>query len=205
MSEEILDIKRAQAELQKAGRSNPGPWTAHSEYVAQACRNIAQKCPHLDPTQAYILGLMHDIGRYVGVTSEKHLIDGYRYCMKYGWEKAAQICITHAFIIKDINTLIGKFDITREEHNFIKQFVEEVTYDDYDLLVQLCDKLALPTGFCIVEKRFVDIALRYGTFPVTVPRWKRIYEIKSHFEEIMGCSVYDVLPGVVENTLKISF
>ena len=49
-------------------------------------------------------------------------------------------------------------------------------------LVQLCDSLALPTGFCLLEKRFVDVALRYGTHPATVLRWKKILEIKEYFE-----------------------
>ena len=55
--------------------------------------------------------ILHDVGRYAEVSSEKHLIDGYRYCIERGWEKAAQICISHAFMIQGINTSIGEFDI----------------------------------------------------------------------------------------------
>ena len=80
-----------------------------------------------------------DIGRYAGVSSEKHLIDGYRYCMERGWEKAAQICISHAFMIQDIETSIGKFDVREEDYLFMKEFVATAVYDDYDRLVQLCD------------------------------------------------------------------
>ena len=76
------------------------------------------------------------------------------------------------------------------------------SYDDYDHLVQLCDALALPTGFCLLEKRFVDVAIRYGTHPYTVERWKTVLDIKAHFEEIIGCSIYDFLPGVVENSFR---
>lgn len=198
----ILNSYVAEKELEKAGKSNPGPWTNHSKYVALAAKNIASKCKELDEDKAYICGLMHDIGRYVGVTSEKHLIDGYKYCMKNGWEDVAKICITHAFMLQDVNSSIGKFDMSKEEFEFMKEFIETVEYDDYDLLIQLCDKLALPSGFCILEKRFVDVALRYGTFPVTVPRWKKVLEIKDYFEEKIGHSIYDVLPGVVENTFK---
>ena len=198
----ILNSYVAEKELEKAGKSNPGPWTNHSKYVALAAKNIASKCKELDEDKAYICGLMHDIGRYVGVTSEKHLIDGYKYCMKNGWEDVAKICITHAFMLQDVNSSIGKFDMSKEKFEFMKEFIETVEYDDYDLLIQLCDKLALPSGFCILEKRFVDVALRYGTFPVTVPRWKKVLEIKDYFEEKIGHSIYDVLPGVVENTFK---
>ena len=38
-----------------------------------------------------------------------------------------------------------------------------------DRLVQLCDALCLPAGFCLMEKRPVDVAVRYGVHPHTVP------------------------------------
>lgn len=194
-----LDCKIAELELEKAEESNPGPWADHSRYVALACRNIAQRCEGLSAEKAYIYGLLHDIGRYAGVTSEKHLLDGYRYCMERGWEKAAQICISHAFMIQDVHTSIGTFDMSAEEYQFMEQFVKNAIYDDYDRLVQLCDSLALPTGFCILEKRFVDVTIRYGVHPSTIDRWKKILEIKDSFEKKIGCSVYDLLPGVKEN------
>lgn len=197
-----LDRKTAEHALKEAYQSNPGVWVDHSRYVAQACENIARRCADMDSEKAYILGLLHDIGRYPGVTSERHLIDGYRYCMERGWEKAAQICISHAFMIQDIHTSIGKFDVSEEDYQFMEQFVKDAVYDDYDRLVQLCDSLALPTGFCILEKRFVDVTIRYGVHPATIDRWKKILEIKEYFQGKMGCSIYDVLPGVVENSMK---
>ncbi len=196
-----LTCLAAEKALEQAYISNPGPWADHSRYVALACRNIAERCPHLDADAAYIYGLLHDIGRHAGVTSERHLIDGYRYCQERGWSKAAQICISHAFMVKDITSSIGIFDMPEEDKMFIAEFVKNAVYDDYDYLVQLCDALALPTGFCLLEKRFVDVAIRYGTHPATVDRWKAVLNIKEHFEKIMGCSVYDLLPGVVENSL----
>lgn len=196
------DRKTAEQALKEAYQSNPGVWVDHSRYAAQACENIALHCADLDSEKAYILGLLHDIGRYPGVTSERHLIDGYRYSMERGWEKAAQICISHAFMIQDIHTSIGKFDVSEEDYLFMEQFVRNAVYDDYDRLVQLCDSLALPTGFCILEKRFVDVTIRYGVHPATIDRWKKILEIKEYFQEKMGCSIYEVLPGVVENSIK---
>lgn len=192
----------AEQALKEAEKSNPGAWADHSRYVAEACRNIARRCKNLSSEQAYLFGLLHDIGRYAGVSSEKHLIDGYRWCMERGWEKAAQICITHAFMIQDIDTSIGVFDISDEDYLFMKQFVENAVYDDYDRLVQLCDSLALPTGFCLLEQRFVDVTIRYGMHPATIDRWKKILEIKGLFEKEIGCSVYSLLPGVVENSFR---
>lgn len=196
----LLTRSIAEDALRQAHEANPGPWADHSRYVALACENIAKRCRHLDTDEAYILGLLHDIGRYAGVTSERHLIDGYRYCMERGWEKAAQICISHAFMIQDIETSIGVFDMPPEDKVFMAEFVKRAQYDDYDLLVQLCDSLALPTGFCLLEKRFVDVAIRYRTHPATVDRWKAVLNIKAHFEEILDCSIYEVLPGAVQNS-----
>ena len=159
-----LDRKTAELELERAGKLNPGKWTEHSRYTAQACENIAARCNGMSPDAAYCYGLMHDIGRYAGVTSEKHLIDGYRFCMEH--------------------------------------FVKNAVYDDYDRLVQLCDSLALPSGFCLLEKRFVDVALRYGTPPVMAERWRRILEIRDMFEKKINGSIYDLLPGVEENTFR---
>jgi len=198
----LLDCKMAEAELAKAAESNPGLWAEHSRYVAMACKNIASRCDDMSADTAYILGLLHDIGRYAGVSSEKHLIDGYRYCMERGWKKAAQICISHAFMIRDIDTSIGVFDVAEADYQFMKEFIKNADYDNYDRLVQLCDALSLPTGFCILEKRFVDVTIRYGMHPATVDRWLKILEIKSMFEKKTGCSIYDLLPGVIENSFR---
>ncbi len=85
----------------------------------------------------------------------------------------------------------------------MEQFVKNAEYDDYDRLVQLGDALALPTGFCLLEKRFVDVTVRYGVHPWTIDRWKKIMEIKDMFEKKIGCSIYNLLPGVIENSFSL--
>lgn len=197
-----VSYKTAEAALREAEKLNPGSWAEHSRYVAQACRNIALRCEEISADMAYTLGLLHDIGRYAGVTSERHLIDGYRYCMERDWKKAAQICITHAFMIQDIQTSIGEFDVSKEDYQFMEKFIKNAVYDDYDRLVQLCDALSLPNGFCLLEKRFVDVTIRYGIHPFTVERWKKTFEIKAYFEEKTDCSIYELLPGVVKNSFR---
>lgn len=194
-----LSCDEAETALREGERKNPGPWADHSRYVGEACRRIAARCDGLSEETACCLGLLHDIGRREGVSSERHLIDGYRYCIRRGWTKAAQVCISHAFMIQDIHTSVGIFDVTEEDYRFMEIFIKNAVYDDYDRLVQLCDALALPEGFCILEKRFVDVAIRYGTHPHTAARWKKVLEIREYFEFQMKCSIYDVLPEAIEN------
>ena len=196
------DLKTAEEELAIAGKMNPGPWIKHSINTARACSFIAERCANMDPAKAYVLGLLHDIGRRVGICQEKHMAAGYQFCMGKGWDDQARICISHSFMIPDIKTTLGKWDVSADEYRMVEKFLETAQYDDYDRLVQLCDSLAVATGFCLLEKRFVDVSLRYGVNDRVVDRWKAVFALKDYFEKMIGCPVYDILPGVRENTFS---
>jgi hypothetical protein len=51
----------------------------------------------------------------------------------------------------------------------------------------------------------VDVVLRYGPNQYTVAKWQATIAIKRAFEQTMGCSLYSLLPGVVENTFGMSW
>ena len=164
----MLTIAQAQQELQLAAQMNPGPWEQHSMVTAENARRIAEKVPGMDPDKAYIMGLLHDIGRRAGVTGMLHLIDGYNYMMQLDEPEVAVICLTHSFASQNI---------------------------------ELCDALSLPTGACIMEKRFVDVALRHGVRDYTTKRWAGYLEHKKYFDTLCGCNIYTLLPGIVENSM----
>lgn len=191
----LPDRKTALEELELAGRMNPGPWTDHSRHVAEAAERIAGAAG-LDSEKAFVCGLLHDIGRREGVSALRHAIDGYDYALSKDWDEAARVCLTHSFPIKDIEADIGKKDVTAEQYVFIKNFLERVEYDRYDKLIILCDALAEAGGFCILEKRFIDTARRYGVYPFSVERWNRTFAYKAELEELAGRSVYALLPGI---------
>ena len=92
--------EEAERLLEEAYLKNPGPWREHSIVAAKCAQKIASACKGLNPGKAYILGLLHDIGRREGVTALAHVIDGYEYLMKLGYDEAARVCITHSFSIK---------------------------------------------------------------------------------------------------------
>ena len=50
---------------------NPGPWGEHCLTAAHCAEKIASACGDMDVEKAYILGLLHDIGRKFGVTDEE--------------------------------------------------------------------------------------------------------------------------------------
>ena len=56
------DRKTAEALLTEAEPHNPGPWGDHSRTAAHCAEAIAAACG-LDADKAYVLGLLHDIGR----------------------------------------------------------------------------------------------------------------------------------------------
>jgi hypothetical protein len=199
-AQRIPSLVEAEALLAEAENRNPGPWLQHSLYTAQAARLLAAKLPGLEPEVAYVLGICHDIGRRAGVTDMRHTLDGYTYLMELGFADAAQICLTHSFPFKNIYAGAGKWDCSAEELQWMEKLLEQAQYSQYDQLIQLCDSLALPSGYCLIEKRLVDVALRHGTNPYTIQKWQAFLAIQHEFEQIMGQSIYSFLPGVINNT-----
>lgn len=193
-------IEEAMRELQIAGELNPGPWVKHSENVGLAAKNIAHMVPELDENKAYILGLLHDIGRRVGVVNiPKHVYEGYKYCMGKGWDDAARICMTHSYVfMKDEFNYEPETFEEREIKSYIISLGEA---NKYDKLIQMCDALATDYGFVILEKRFVDVTRRYGIMEDYIRGWDVTFAIKEMFEAEMGCSIYDFLPDIGKTTL----
>ena len=191
--------EQALEELRIAGEMNPGPWVKHSENAGIAARNIAEKIPGMDPDKAYVVGLLHDIGRRVGIVDiPTHIYEGYKYCMSKGWDEAARVCMTHSYrLMKEEFDYEPTSDMEKE----IKKFICSTEADDYDKLIQLCDSLAVDYGFVILEKRFVDVTRRYGIMEGYIKGWDVSFAIKEAFEEKMGCSIYDVLPDIGRTTL----
>lgn len=193
---------REQAELllKEAEKCNPGPWGNHSRVAAHCAEKIAQACGDLDPEKAYILGLLHDIGRKFGVRHLGHVSDGYSYMMSLGYDEVARICLTHSFNNQTTDDYIGNFDTTDEELGLIQNALKEVSIDDYDRLIQLCDSLAGSEGVLDIEERMNDVKRRYGTYPQD--KWDRNLKLKELFELKSGKNIYIVTE---KNTFKPYF
>lgn len=197
----LPDLRTAETLLFDAETMNPGPWVPHSRNVALAARLIAEQHPDLDPERAYTLGLLHDIGRKGGPNKNRHILDGYDILTSLSCPDAAQIALTHSFPMQRPDELFGAWDGTAAEFDRLADLLLAATYTEEDRLIQLCDMLALPEGCCIMEKRMVDIALRYGSSSQMVEKWRAQFALKAHFDASVGQSIYRLLPGIVETTL----
>ncbi|MCI8446851.1 MAG: HD domain-containing protein [Eubacterium sp.] len=184
---------REQAEnlLKEAEKCNPGQWGNHSRTAAHCAEKIAQACGDLDADKAYILGLLHDIGRKFGVRHLGHVSDGYSYMMSLGYDEVAKICLTHSFHHQTVDEYIGKFDTSDEELKLIQNALKTVSMDEYDRLIQLCDAVAGAEGVMYIEERMGDIKSRYGSYPQE--KWNANLELKKHFERKAGRDIYSIV------------
>ncbi len=177
--------------LSEAEQCNPGPWGNHSRVAAHCAEKIAGLCDDLDAEKAYVLGLLHDIGRKFGVRHLGHVSDGYTYMMSLGYEEVAKICLTHSFCNQSMKAYIGEFDTSDEELELIHTALLRTVMDDYDRLIQLCDALAGSEGVLGIEERMDDVKKRYGCYPQE--KWDFNIRLKAYFEKKTGKDIYDVV------------
>ena len=183
--------EEAERLLKEAESCNPGPWGNHSRVVAHCAEKIAGLCEGLDAGKAYVLGLLHDIGRRFGTRHLGHVSDGYTYMMSLGYDEAAKICLTHSFNNQSTEDYIGNFDTTEEETELIRTKLREVQFDDYDKLIQLCDAISGAEGVMNIVDRMNDVRMRYGTYDLD--KWNTNLALKDYFEQKMGKDLYEAV------------
>ncbi len=187
----MVPTREAAEELLRDGEAcNPGAWGEHSRVAAMCAERIAAACGDMDPEKAYVLGLLHDIGRKFGVKHMGHIYDGYHYMTRLGYDEVARICLSHSFSTQRLEDYVGKRDITEEQQEELRGLLREMVYDDYDLLIQVCDALA-GTEVMIIEERMADVKRRYGAYPQD--KWDKTLELKEYFEKKMRQDIYAVV------------
>lgn len=198
---QIPTLAQAEAYLVEAGQMNPGPWVAHSRHVAEAAARLATHLPGTDPQTAYILGLLHDIGRRVGVRGMIHVLNGYDFLVAEGYPDAGRISLTHSY--PDQGQLAGAdaWDGTPDDFERAHRIIKSYTYTMYDRLIQLCDAICMPIGPVLMEKRLVDVVLRYGADENTIGRWRAFIAVRQEIEAAMGNNIYHILPEALENSI----
>lgn len=183
--------EEAEKILAEAESCNPGPWGDHSRIAAACAEKIAAACEGMDADKAYVLGLLHDIGRKFGGRHLGHVYDGWQYMLSLSYDEPARICLTHSFNLPDLDIYIGRHDITQEEENQVADALANLEFDDYDRLIQLCDSLAGAEGVLDMEARMGDVKKRYGFYPQA--KWDKNLELKAYFEQKAGKDIYELV------------
>ena len=187
----IPSREEAERIIKEAEAINPGPWGDHCRVAAHCAERIAARCEGMNPDKAYIVGLLHDIGRRFGGRHLGHVADGYSYMMSLGYDEVARICLTHSFNNQSMDGYIGKIDTTEEELALIQTELAKITMDDYDRLIRLCDALAGAEGVLDIEERMGDVKRRYGYYPED--KWNINLELKKLFEDRLHADLYVVV------------
>ena len=180
----------AEAMLREAEICNPGPWADHSRVAARCAEKIAAAAG-MDTQKAYVLGLLHDIGRKFGINHMPHIYNGWKYMLAKGYDAAARICLTHSFSTPDFSTYIGKYDLPDDQIAEMQAAISTLEYDDYDRLIQLCDCLAGNGEVVDLEARMLDVKRRYGSYPQK--KWDNNLALKAHFEARCGRNIYEIV------------
>ena len=73
----------------------------------------------------------------------------------------------------------------------INAVLDQVIFDDYDRLIQLCDALAGSERVLDIEERMGDVKRRYGAYPQE--KWDTNIRLKEYFEQKAGRDIYAIV------------
>lgn len=171
-------------------------YRSHATLVAFCAEIIASKLPDLDCRQAYILGLLHDYGKFIIIEEngkDFHGISGYQALLKMGYDDAARICLTHSFPNKDFEA--------REYNSYpkaevikVKKLLKNIEYNDYDRLIQLADLFTTGIGIINIKERMLFIQNKYQISPLAIKKKYRVaLKLKAYFDNKCDCDIYKLL------------
>ena len=160
----------------------------------------------LDGKKAYVLGLVHDIGRrareHVGL---RHIIEGYNYLKCLGYDEEARVCLTHTFYARNLvipNLTKKNTNLTRNEIDFIADYINKNGFNIYDKILQIADNMGSASGINTIERRRTESMLRYGITDISEKNLQGIFNVQAEIEEKLGASIYYLFPEVTDNISK---
>ena len=167
----------------------------HTKGIAESCEKIAKLMPDMNSEKAYVLGLLHDYGKKYPEkeTGVFHGRRGYDEMMSMGYPDVAEICLTHTFYAPNFS-----FDsfpsYTLDDLVWAKNKMANITFNDYDLLVQLCDMFFEGLNKVRIEDRFQGIIKRYNLqFTDIENSYNHALENKKYFESKIHTDIYNLL------------
>jgi putative nucleotidyltransferase with HDIG domain len=180
-----------------------GTWNLYSGHVYNTAK-IAKKVADasgLDGDKAYIMGLLHDIGKIDElVTNRYHGLIGFEMLKDEDYD-IARICLTHMFPsykLMPLEEYQGRiFFNNQEDYDFTAKFLRENPPNDYDLLLQLADGLANFDRFVTFEERAIEYRKRHNIVIEDVKLLQKSIasrlKIKEYFDKKIGIDTYKFL------------
>lgn len=191
--EEYMQQRCAQSSRFEHGRAKHE--RIHAAMVAVAAQIIASRIPEIDGEKAYIMGLFHDFGKltYDDELSDKfHGLEGYKFLSKLGYDELARISLTHTFYEQELNP--KEFaSYNQSDMRKCRKLIKEVPFDDYDRLIQLCDRLSVGINLNI-KQRIINIRNNYRIPALLVKKkYREALMLKKYFDRKCGCDIYKLL------------
>lgn len=187
-----LTSKKALEMLNDAkGKTITDLWITHSICVGNTASIIAKEL-NLDVDYAKTLGYIHDYGKAVGDFS-KHDINGFNYLKDLGYdEEYYSICLTHGYLNNDFMCAAGGIP---EDIPFRTEYIKTHKCSIYEKLICLCD-LMCTQEMIGIDKRLIDVIIRYGAYSNTQYHVKETYKLKEYFDNLLGYNLYKLFPDI---------
>ena len=148
---------------------NTSSWLSHSLYEARLCEILADRL-NLDKDIAFNYGLLHDYGRKYS-HNFMHIIKGFEELVALGLYES-RACLTHSFIndgrfnnneIPDEKLeYINNKEHFNKEYDDLSKLLRNITYTDYDRILNIADLMASDHGILSPIDRLYDILSRRG-------------------------------------------
>lgn len=192
-AKELLEIERKSATDDR--------WINHCLCVGDSAGIIAkalkEKGYDVDVDKTITLGYLHDIGKYNG-ESYGHAMRGYEYLKSKGYdEEYANICLTHSYLNNDLICVAGGVPNPNDKP-FLSNFIKNHTYSVEEKIINLCDLMCTDRIYTL-DKRMMDLLLRYGVYKNTHYHIREAYKLKEYFDNLLGYNLYDLFPEIKEN------
>ena len=197
-----LTSKEAKKLLEIERKSTPDDrWINHCLCVGDSAGIIAkalkEKGYDVDVDKTITLGYLHDIGKYNG-KSRGHAMRGYEYLKSKGYdEEYANVCLTHSYLNNDLICVAGGVPNPNDKP-FLSNFIKNHTYSMEEKIINLCDLMCTDRIYTL-DKRMMDLLLRYGVYKNTHYHIKEAYKLKEYFDKLLGYNLYDLFPEIKEN------
>lgn len=147
---------------------------------------------NLDVDYAKTLGYIHDYGKAIGDFS-KHDINGFNYLKDLGYdEEYYSICLTHGYLNNDVMCAAGGIP---EDIPFRTEYIKTHKCSIYEKLICLCD-LMCTQEMIGIDKRLIDVIIRYGAYSNTQYHVKETYKLKEYFDNLLGYNLYKLFPDI---------